>query len=72
MTQHADPLDMAAEYADCHNNEALQAHRERQNAIEPETDCQECGDPIPEARRQAIRTNLCVDCAEHQEQRRDG
>lgn len=31
--------------------------------------CQLCGEPIPEARRKLLVTNLCVDCAEIEEKR---
>lgn len=27
-------------------------------------DCVECGNDIPEARRKAVNTNLCIGCAE--------
>lgn len=31
--------------------------------------CQDCGQPIPEARRQALpHSQRCVDCQQHQEQ----
>lgn len=32
-------------------------------------DCIECGNDIPEARRKAVNTNLCIGCAEIRELR---
>lgn len=33
-------------------------------------DCIECGSDIPEERRKAVNTNLCIGCAEMQEIKR--
>ena len=39
----------------------------KQQDVEPTDDCVECGSEINEARRKAIKTNLCIGCAEMRE-----
>ena len=41
----------------------------KQPEIDPTDDCIECGGEIQEARRKAIKTNLCIGCAEINELR---
>ena len=36
----------------------------KQQDVEPTDDCIECGNEINEARKKAIKTNLCIGCAE--------
>lgn len=65
-----DPLDRAAEYETKHREWAIA----RQKELAPEHavsayDCEECGEAIPEARRQAvIGCRCCRDCQEDIEQ----
>jgi len=42
----------------------------KQQDVEPTDDCIECGNEIPEERRKAVNTNLCIGCAEMQEIKR--
>lgn len=42
----------------------------KQADVEPTDECIECGNDIPEARRKAVNTNLCIGCAEMQEIKR--
>ncbi|MEH3356456.1 TraR/DksA family transcriptional regulator [Enterobacter kobei] len=53
----------AAEIEELQRNAALSAHRIDRNAVSAEH-CEECGDPIPEARRIAVPG--CQTCAECQ------
>ena len=39
----------------------------KQEDIQESLDCIECGADIPEERRKAVKTNLCIGCAELQE-----
>ena len=39
----------------------------KQQEVEPTDDCIECESEIQEARRKAIKTNLCIGCAEMRE-----
>lgn len=39
----------------------------KQADVEPTDDCIECGNEIQEARKKAIKTNLCIGCAEVRE-----
>lgn len=41
----------------------------KQADVEPTDECIECGNDIPEARRKAVNTNLCIGCAEIRELR---
>lgn len=41
----------------------------KQADVEPTDDCIECGNEIQEARKKAIKTNLCIGCAEINELR---
>ncbi|MCQ8884496.1 hypothetical protein NQT63_02155 [Pseudoalteromonas agarivorans] len=41
----------------------------KQQDVEPTDDCIECGNEINEARKKAIKTNLCIGCAEMRELR---
>lgn len=36
----------------------------KQQDVEPTDECIECGNEIPEERRKAVNTNLCIGCAE--------
>ncbi|HGE7372797.1 TPA: TraR/DksA family transcriptional regulator [Klebsiella aerogenes] len=65
----ADIIDTAAEIEELQRNAALSAHRINRNAVSAEY-CIECGDPIPEARRQAYPgCTMCVSCLEESELR---
>mgnify|MGYP001346389553 FL=1 len=50
--------------------QARQIANLKQQDVEPTDDCIECGNEIPEERRKAVNTNLCIGCAEMQEIKR--
>ena len=61
----SDVIDRACEAEGLFLEDALARCRRTVTAQESELHCLECGDPIPEARRQAVRgCTLCVDCQE--------
>jgi len=60
-----DTIDAASELEELQRQTAIQAHRINHNAVSAEH-CEECGDPIPEARRIAVPG--CQTCAECQEE----
>lgn len=67
----SDALDQAAQYEEQDRARALAAHRARQATGDSATHCDDCGEPIPAARRQAVAgCRLCIDCAEYAERRR--
>lgn len=58
----------ASELAQEEIDAALDRHRARVAARgDGAEDCQECGEPIPAARREAVAAVLCVECQERQE-----
>ncbi len=58
----AEIIDQANELVEQNINQAIQAHRINRNAVSAEH-CEECGDPIPEARRIAVPgCQTCADC----------
>ena len=63
----ADFADEAAALEDLNRRLALAARKPAKH--DPLPDCEECGDPIPEERQQAIGARLCVGCAEFREAR---
>ena len=59
-----DLADKANDYAEHERQTALKNARQSQ-AVSTATECIECGDEIPAARRKAVpHTNLCVFCQE--------
>ncbi len=50
--------------------QARQIANLKQQDVEPTDDCIECGNEIPEERRKAVNTNVCIGCAEMQEIKR--
>ena len=49
----------------------LSDRRRRMADVSHVTECEECGEPIPHARRKAVpSTRWCVDCADVMERRR--
>ena len=65
MADHADVAQLEIEQAESRLIANL-----RQPEVTPTDDCIECGNGIQEARRKAIKTNLCIGCAEMQEIKR--
>lgn len=66
-----DLYDRAAEIEALHRQAALINHAARQQntAAVSAFECEECGEPIPEARRQAvIGCRCCIDCQQEIEQ----
>lgn len=63
----ADFVDESAELEELQRRIALQ--KAQQVKQDPLPDCEECGDPIPEERQQAIGARLCIGCAEFHEAR---
>lgn len=65
-----DIYDQAAEIEDMHRRIALenQAARTSGMAAVSAYECEECGEPIPEARRQAVPgCRCCIDCQQIEE-----
>lgn len=62
MADHADVAQLEIEQAESRLIANL-----KQADVEPTDDCIECGNEIQEARRKAIKTNLCIGCAEVRE-----
>lgn len=62
----ADEIDRAQGINEAHQREALAAHRRRRQQLErffAPTACEDCGEPIPEARQQASPGCIrCVGC----------
>lgn len=52
------------------HHEALQIANLKRPDVVPTDECVECGNEISEGRKQAIKTNLCIGCAEMQEIKR--
>ncbi len=53
------------EHIDATLTEAIERVRAQQPSGESAVDCIDCGEPIPEARRQALQgVQRCVDCQE--------
>lgn len=52
------------------HHEALQIANLKRPDVVPTDECIECGNEISEGRKQAIKTNLCIGCAEVQEIKR--
>lgn len=65
-----DIIDRAAELEEIHRTAALQHWAKQQNqAPVSACHCEECGEPIPEARRQTvIGCRCCTDCQTRLEQ----
>lgn len=63
-------FERAALYAERERQAALDQHRQRSvQQQQASAVCEECGDPIPPARQQAVNAVLCVDCQTYNEQR---
>ncbi|HEC5315895.1 TraR/DksA family transcriptional regulator [Citrobacter sp. Cf042] len=60
-----DIIDTAAEIEELQRNAALSAHRLNRNSVSAER-CEECDEPIPEPRRDAVPG--CQTCASCQEE----
>jgi len=59
----ADDLDRAQAINEALQADALRDWRRRQNHGPTRTECDECGEPIPEKRRLAVPgCRLCIDC----------
>ncbi len=65
MADHADAAQLEIE-----QTESRLIANLKQQDVEPTDDCIECGNEINEARKKAIKTNLCIGCAEMQEIKR--
>lgn len=65
-----DLYDRAAEIEQFHRETAIRKQAEKNNpAAVSAYDCEECGEPIPEARRQAvIGCRCCISCQQEIEQ----
>ena len=58
-----DKFDRAQQLEEQHRAAALSAHANRPIEHSTRSHCQDCGDPIPELRRQAVKGCLrCVTC----------
>ena len=72
----SDLIDMANELAEWQLDMARRRQLARTDALlagEGAEDCEDCGEPIPEARRKALPgCRTCVDCQSVREARRNG
>lgn len=65
-----DEADLAQRYQEQFEQRVLQLHRDRLPKGESAVECQDCGDPIPEARRRAMPgCSRCI-CCQHNHERR--
>ena len=65
-----DEADIAQRNNELYDRMALQAHVASVPTGESATECQDCGEPIPEARRRAVPGCLfCIFCQERRERR---
>lgn len=55
-------FERAAELTERERQHALATHQQRQAQRRRATVCEDCGDPIPLARQQAVVTPYCVEC----------
>ncbi|MDU9022153.1 TraR/DksA family transcriptional regulator [Pseudomonas corrugata] len=65
-----DVIDIASEREDAHRAAVIAAHlAQKKTPVRPSAEhCEDCGEDIPEARRQIIPgVVLCVECQERQE-----
>lgn len=63
-----DPIDMAQETEAEHTRQAIEAARLRPSPVRTYETCQECGEAIPLARRQAMPgCERCIGCQEAHE-----
>lgn len=60
-----DSSSAAAEIADDMVSNELHALRKDTYSGPSLSHCMECGDPIPEARRAAVKCKLCISCQEY-------
>ena len=67
----ADPADRASALETAEREAALAAFRDREIPISAK-ECRDCGEDIPQARRDAVKTDLCCTCAAQAEQKRRG
>ncbi|WPJ21818.1 TraR/DksA C4-type zinc finger protein [Pseudoalteromonas phage vB_Pun_Y3] len=58
----SDPADIAQQ--DIEHAETVAIANAKRLEVEPTDDCVECGNEISEGRKKAIKTNLCIGCAE--------
>ncbi|HGK4672605.1 TPA: TraR/DksA family transcriptional regulator [Kluyvera georgiana] len=64
-----DIIDSASEVEDLQRSAAIQAHRINRNSVSAMR-CENCDDPLPEARRIAYPgCTMCVDCQADAERR---
>jgi RNA polymerase-binding transcription factor DksA len=61
----SDPADVAQ--LDIEHAEAVAIANARRPEVVPADECIECGNEISEGRKKAIKTNLCIGCAEMRE-----
>jgi phage/conjugal plasmid C-4 type zinc finger TraR family protein len=58
-----DEADLAQQTTEKHLASAIKAHTNRNNSGVTLLECEDCGEPIPEARRQAVPgCTRCVEC----------
>ena len=58
-----DEMDLAQEINERHLEESIQAQRDKLPRGESNAHCEDCQEPIPEARREAVPgCRRCIDC----------
>lgn len=66
-------LEQAEKFEAMHREQGIQEALRNMPTGESLTHCEECGEPIPEARRKAAKgCTHCIECAEFVQQRRSG
>lgn len=65
-----DEADLAQQSREHFDRLALQRHQNRMPQGESATECEDCGNPIPEKRRQVMPgCKRCIHCQHHHERR---
>ena len=63
MSETSDKNDFASQIEQRHNDSAVQALRRSIEEVADNTECEDCGEQIPSARRKAVPwARRCVDC----------
>lgn len=73
MEPHMDNADRAQIIIDQHRDNALARTRAHNPKTQGQTNCADCSDTIPKARRLAHPSAIrCIDCQQHYERRQRG
>lgn len=68
MSLRSDPNDLASHFEQAANDSAVSRIRNQVNRVAVAAECVDCGEPIPEGRREAAPwATRCVDCQQRHE-----